>query len=138
MSSDILIASLVAFVVMLIFALGVILVRRVPTSSSRLPEERFQAFEGRLVEVEHRLETVQHDGSKTKHDVQNIKMAMQHLPSVKDVNELKVQVASMSGKLEGVSASQSAVQASIGRVEDFLLKATATAIVSGKALGGGE
>jgi hypothetical protein len=138
MTSDIVIAGLVALAIALIFVLSVVLVRRFPSSGSRLPEERFQAFEGRLVEVEHRLEAVQHDGSKTKHDVNNIKMAMQHLPSVKDVNELKVQVAGMSGKLEGVSASQSAVQASIGRVEDFLLKATANAIVSGKALGGGE
>jgi hypothetical protein len=135
--SDALVAGIVAAGILMIFVVAVVLTRRFPRSS-RLPEERFQAFEGRLIEVEHRLEVVQQDGSKTKHDVNNIKMTIRHLPSVKDVNELKVQVAGMAGKLEGVSASQSAVQASIGRVEDFLLKATANAIVTGKSLGGGE
>lgn len=136
MISDPALAAVVAAVLIVVFSLGSIGGRAMKPPAAH--DERIRAVESRIGDVEHRLEAVQQDGQKTKHDVGNMRMVMQRLATTDAVNDIKVQVGQLSGEVRGVTASLSAVHASVDRVERFLMEATARQIVAGKQLGGDE
>lgn len=121
-------AAGVAAFVLLVFALG-LLGRR--ARAAPLPDERLKVVETRLGEVEHRLDAVQADSSKLKHDVGGMRMAMQRLATIDAVNDVKVQVAEIKGKVDGLGQSLTDIRAGLGRVENFLMDATAKAIARG-------
>lgn len=129
---------LVGLVVLAVFAVGVMGLRRARLDGPRLPEERLRAVEGRLGHVEAQLDLTQSDVKKTKHDVGNMRMLMQTLPTAKDVSEVMLQVAELKGKVEGIGDRIHTVQSSCARIEDFLMKAAAEGVVRGRAGGAGS
>lgn len=51
-----------------------------------------------------------------------IEADLQHMPTIKDFQGLKDQIAQLSGQMEGVSTSVTAQMRSLNRIEDYLFK----------------
>lgn len=130
LSADVQIAISIAAIVLSVFALGALLLRRVPRSESgrMLPDDRLQNFENRLGTVERRLGRTEELVKQTDHDVRNMRASMQLLATKDSVSEVKVKIGELSGDVKSLDKTVSQTHVLVGRIEGFLMDAAAKRI----------
>lgn len=136
--TDLWLAVSVAVFVLAILAI-VLLARRedrpAASTHAKLDEAatKLTAADAKLTAIEHRLGAAERKWSETDHDVRNIKAVVQNLPTKDSINAIAVQVAESRGKMDGVQATLQGLTKSCDRIEDWLTKVSAEAIVGMKA-----
>lgn len=130
--SDPAIALLVGLGVLIVFVGVVLGSRRFPRGREQMATETWRRT------MESRLEHFEADMRKTKHDVGNVLMTMQSFATSRDVNDVKLQVATLTGEMKGMSQSLGTVQNGIGRIENFLMDAAAKRIAGVPQTGGAD
>lgn len=121
---DIWISAAVGVFVAALFALALLVPRRVQPARSA---------DVKLDDVKTRLDEVERRQRQADHDLRNVRMTVAGLATKDSVNALSVSVAEMRGEVRGLVTNTAATTRSIERIEDFLLKSTADAIVSAKS-----
>lgn len=125
MTEDVWIAVGVGLFVAALFALA-LLVPRNPRAT--------RATEARWDDVRHRLDEVERKQNQADHDLRNVRMVVQGLATKDSVNALALAVAEMRGEVKGLVTSAAATTRGVERIEDFLLKSSADAIVNAKGI----
>ncbi|WP_264047515.1 hypothetical protein [Methylobacterium flocculans] len=92
---------------------------------------RAPATDAKLDAINARLTTLEGKQTQNDHDVRNIRMAMQSVPTKDRLNEVLVQVSTISGKVDGMHDTLATNGHSLRRIEDFLI-AAALPTVAGK------
>jgi hypothetical protein len=95
-----------------------------------------KAADARWDDVRHRLEEVERKQNQADHDLRNVRMVVSGLATKDSVKALSMSVAEMRGEMKGLVSSAAATSRSVGRIEDFLLRSTAEAIVNAKGTEG--
>ncbi|WP_288582008.1 hypothetical protein [uncultured Methylobacterium sp.] len=127
MIEDVWVAAGVGVFVVALFALALLVPRKVrPTPSA---EVKLDDVKARLAEVERKQ--IQAD-----HDLRNVRMVVAGLATKDSVNALAVSVAEMRGEVKGLISNTAATTRGVERIEDFLMKSTADAIVSARSTEG--
>lgn len=94
--------------------------------------------DAKLDAMDRRLEAAEKKWTETDHDVRGIKMIVGNLPTKDNINAIAVQVAESRGKMEGLQTTLHHQTKSLDRIEEFLTKVSADAIVAGQKANNGE
>jgi len=89
--------------------------------------------DAKLDALDRRLGAAEKKWAETDHDVRNIRQIVGNLPTKESINAIAVQVAKGEGKIDGMATTLLSQTSSLTRIEDFLMKVSAEAIVSNKA-----
>ncbi|TXN71640.1 hypothetical protein [Methylobacterium sp. WL6] len=126
----------VAAVILLVFCLGLVVPRRPRVVRTTLATGKLDAISLRLDQLEAkrdlRLDQLEAKQDKNDHDVRNIRMAMESVPTKSAMNKVLVEVATLTGKVEGMHDTLSTNGHSLRRIEDFLVKAAIDNIAAAK------
>lgn len=90
--------------------------------------------DAKLDALDRRLGAAEKSWSDTEHDVRGMRMVVNNLPTKESMNLIAVQVAESRGKMDGMQATLQSQTKSLDRIEDWLMKTSAEAIVGAKAL----
>ena len=74
---------------------------------------------------------------QTDHDLRAVRMIVNNLPTKESIQQISLSVAESRGKIDGMQTTLGVQTATLGRIEEFLLRASADAIVGLRA-GKGE
>lgn len=124
---DFVLALCLAGFVLLMLVLALLARRRTPVST-----------DAKLDALDRRLGAAEKKWADTDHDVRSIKMVVGNLPTKENINAIAIQVAESKGKMEGMQATLHSQTKSLDRIEDFLMKTSADAIVAGSKANSGE
>lgn len=110
------IAVAVAILVLAVFLAGLLVPRKQRTVRAPITDAKLDAINARLTTLE---------GKQTQndHDVRNIRMAMQSMPTKDSLNEVRLVVAGLNGKVDGMHDTLTTNGHSLRRIEDFLINA---------------
>ncbi|KQO53085.1 DUF2730 family protein [Methylobacterium sp. Leaf85] len=120
------IAVAVGIGVLSVFLLGLLVPRRQRTVRAPITDAKLDAIHSRLAT----LETKQ---NQNDHDVRNIRMSMQSMPTKDSLNQVRLEVAGLTGKVDGMHDTLTTNGHSLRRIEDFLINA-ALPHIAGKGL----
>lgn len=129
MSADAQIALTIAAIILSVFALGALLIRRVPRGESRiLSDDRLGSFENRLEAVERRVGRTEELVKQTDRDVRDIRSSLQLLATKESVSDVKVKIGELSGDVKALDKTVGQTHALVGRIEGFLMETAAKKI----------
>lgn len=103
---------------------------------SRREKHPAASTDAKLDALATRLGAAEAKWAETDHDVRNIRLVVGNLPTKESINAIAVQVAESRGKMDGMQATLQSQTKSLDRIEDWLMKTSAEAIVGGKMIGG--
>lgn len=103
---------------------GLLVPRRPRTVRAPMTDAKLDAINARLTTLEDKQ-------NQNDHDVRGIRMAMQSMPTKDRLNEVLVQVGTISGKVDGMHETLATNGHSLRRIEDFLISA-ALPTITGK------
>lgn len=98
-------------------------------------DAKLDALDRRLSAAETNWSAADAKWKQTDHDVRSIRMIVNNLPTKESIHAIGVQVAESRGKMDGMQESLRALTHSTGRIEDFLTKVSAEAIVNNRVNG---
>ncbi|MCF4125027.1 hypothetical protein [Methylobacterium sp. SyP6R] len=124
---DIWISVAVGLFVVALFALALLVPRRVQPARSA---------DVKLDDVKTRLDEVERRQRQADHDLRNVRMTVAGLATKDSVNAVALSVAEMRGEVKGLVSNVAATGRGVERIEDFLMKSTAEAIASAKGAEG--
>lgn len=112
-------------IVLIAFMLLVIFVRRGQPSTAPA------STTAQLASIETRLTAVEAKASTTERTLHDMERTLAGLPTQKSVHEIEKQVIAVSGDVRAIANETRATAAAVGRVEEFLMKASADVLFAG-------
>lgn len=114
-----------------VIGLLVVIARRAAPLSSNMASSQLSAIETRLSAVEQKVNT-------TEQSMHVLERAIGSLPTQQSVHELEKKVIELSGDMKAMAQESRSTAAGVGRIEDFLMKASADAIVANRSTNDGS
>jgi uncharacterized coiled-coil protein SlyX len=115
--------AIIIGVVLFGLMLLIVLVRRT-TPAPAVPASATE----KLVAIETRLTAVEHKVGTTEQSMHMLERSIASLPTQRSVHDLEKQVIALSGDMKAMAQESRATAAGVGRIEEFLFKASADAL----------
>ena len=93
---------------------------------------RTPSVEDRLSHIEQTVSVQGEDLKSAKHDIRNIRQVVDHLPTKDALYQLGLRVEQVGGDLKAVTKAMDGLAQGLGRMEGFMLEATAQSIAAGR------